>query len=129
MTEDDTGIKVLYEPNNPLIEYDVYTSMSDFSLCFDSVVAIHGLGAHPDDTWCNNVGSKEELEWVNWLEAPFMLPNDIPNARIMRYGYMSQWFGKNAIKQSTSEVAKDFLINLRRWRKVHQHIDLLIYSH
>ncbi|THY23943.1 hypothetical protein D6D00_05831 [Aureobasidium pullulans] len=102
--------------------------MSDFSLCFDSVVAIHGLGAHPDDTWYKNVGTKEESKWVNWLEAPFMLPNDIPNARIMRYGYMSQWFGKNAIKQSTSDVAKDFLINLRRWRK-DTHRPLIIIAH
>ncbi|THW31578.1 hypothetical protein D6C77_10724 [Aureobasidium pullulans] len=102
VTEDDTGIEVLYQPSNPNID----------------IVAIHGLGAHPDDTWCKNIGTPESPQWVNWLKDPDMLPSIASNARIMRYGYMSQWFGKNAIKQSTSDVAKDFLINLRRWRKM-----------
>ena len=41
-----------------------------------------------------------------------------PNARIMRYGYESQWFGKEAMQQSASTVAERLLRTLKRKRKV-----------
>ena len=53
-----------------------------------SVVAIHGIGANADTTWSKN--------GVNWLEHEEMLPcfNAIPDARIMRFAYESQWLGE-----------------------------------
>ncbi|KAJ9641089.1 hypothetical protein H2199_005757 [Coniosporium tulheliwenetii] len=41
------------------------------------IVAIHGIGAHPDDTWCKNVGTDGEgrTRYVNWLSDPAMLPS------------------------------------------------------
>lgn len=85
-----------------------------------SVVAIHGIGAHPDDTWCKNVdiGHPEE-RYVNWLKDPHMLPKVLPQARIMRYGYASQWFGDDAIVVKTSTVAERLLRSLNRERRVH----------
>jgi hypothetical protein len=47
-----------------------------------------------------------------------MLPAVVPNARIMRYGYQSQWFGKEAMQQSASTVAERLLRALKRKRKV-----------
>jgi hypothetical protein len=47
-----------------------------------------------------------------------MLPAVAPNARIMRYGYQSQWFGKEAMQQSASTVAERLLRALKRKRKV-----------
>jgi len=47
-----------------------------------------------------------------------MLPAVAPGARIMRYGYQSQWYGKEAIRQKTSTVAKRLLLALRRRREV-----------
>lgn len=47
-----------------------------------------------------------------------MLPVVAPNARIMRYGYQSQWFGKEAMQQNVSTVAGRLLLQLRRKRKV-----------
>jgi hypothetical protein len=47
-----------------------------------------------------------------------MLPAVAPNARIMRYGYQSQWFGKDAMRQRTSAVAQRLLLALRRKREV-----------
>jgi len=38
----------------------------------------------------------------------------------MRFGYKSQWFGADAIKQNTSVVAQRLLLSLSRRRKV-QH--------
>lgn len=47
-----------------------------------------------------------------------MLPAVAPNARVMRYGYESQWFGKEAMQQSASTVANRLLRALKRKRKV-----------
>ena len=47
-----------------------------------------------------------------------MLPQALPRARIMRFGYNSQWFGENAIKQRLSTVAEALLRALRAERKV-----------
>jgi hypothetical protein len=83
-----------------------------------SIVAIHGLGAHPDDSWCKNVGAAGSPQWINWLEDEAMLPAVVPNARIMRYGYESQWFGEGAMRQNASTVAQRLLLALQRKRKV-----------
>jgi hypothetical protein len=122
VTNDDIGLKVLREAPaeaEQSIEYvhqqylpaQTHTHPS-------SIVAIHGLGAHPDDSWCANAGTKESPQWVNWLEEERMLPAVAPNARIMRYGYQSQWFGQEMMQQSVSSVADRLLINLKRRRKV-----------
>jgi hypothetical protein len=47
-----------------------------------------------------------------------MLPAVAPNARIMRYGYQSQWFGKEMMQQSVSTVAERLLRALKRTRRV-----------
>jgi hypothetical protein len=47
-----------------------------------------------------------------------MLPAVAPHARIMRYGYQSQWFGEGAMRQKASTVAQRLLLALRRKRKV-----------
>ncbi|THY81538.1 hypothetical protein D6C92_10335 [Aureobasidium pullulans] len=120
VTEDDTGIEILYQPSNPNID----------------IVAVHGLGAHPDDTWCKNIGTPESPQWVNWLKDPDMLPSIASNARIMRYGYESAWFGSEAIKQSTTDAAEEFLDDLKglRGAMIHARLhskrwpDLLSYT-
>lgn len=75
-----------------------------------SVLAVHGIGAHPDRTW--TFGD------VNWLKDEHMLPRAIPNSRILRFGYESQWLGKDAIQQRLSLVADQLLRGLMESRKV-----------
>jgi hypothetical protein len=58
------------------------------------------------------------VQWVNWLDDKDMLPVVAPNARIMRYGYESTWFGEGAMQQNTSEVARRMLLALIRKREV-----------
>ncbi|KAH8726768.1 hypothetical protein GQ44DRAFT_158670 [Phaeosphaeriaceae sp. PMI808] len=113
VTEDDTGLRVL----RPAPDGE---SIVD-------IVAIHGLGAHPDDTWSRRRNG--ESEYVNWLSDPRMLPQAVPNARIMRYGYESGWFGKQQIKSRTSTVAKRLLIALRRERKASTKRPLIFIAH
>lgn len=93
----------------------IFSSLSCAKLF--SIVAVHGLGAHPDDSWCKNIGTVEEPQWFNWLVEDSMLPAVVPHARIMRYGYQSEWFGKEAMQQSVSTVADRLLRALKRRRK------------
>jgi hypothetical protein len=79
-TDDDTGLKLLREPTS--------SPDKDGKTIID-IVAVHGLGAHPDDTWSKKRGEGGEARWVNWLQEEKMLPAVVPNARIMRYGYKS----------------------------------------
>ncbi|OCK72845.1 hypothetical protein K432DRAFT_42667 [Lepidopterella palustris CBS 459.81] len=108
VTDDDIGLKVLCEPAKATAE--------EAAQIID-IVAIHGIGAHPDDTWCKNVGTTENAQWVNWLAKEDMLPALAPNARIMRYGYQSQWFGKDTMRQKVSTVAPRLLLALKRKRE------------
>ena len=122
VTNDDIGLKVLREaPADAAqsieyvhLEYTLTQTYANSS----SIVALHGLGAHPDDSWCANAGTKESPQWVNWLIEERMLPAVAPNARIMRYGYQSQWFGKEMMQQSVPTVAERLLRALKRTRKV-----------
>ncbi|KAL5431630.1 hypothetical protein PMIN06_012244 [Paraphaeosphaeria minitans] len=122
VTEDDIGLKVLREAP---VEAEA-TQIIDEP---PSIVAIHGLGAHPDDSWCKNVGTRESPRWANWLEEESMLPVVAPNARIMRYGYQSQWFGKEAMQQSASTVADRLLRALKRKREDISSRPLLFVAH
>ncbi|KAF2733551.1 hypothetical protein EJ04DRAFT_438762, partial [Polyplosphaeria fusca] len=113
---DDIGLKVLRK------------APADTARIID-IVAIHGIGAHPDDTWCKNVGTAESPRWVNWLEAKDMLLAVAPSARIMRYGYQSQWFGDEAMRQKVSTVAQRLLVALRRNREKYPFRPLLFIAH
>jgi hypothetical protein len=96
---------------------------------FHSIVAVHGIGAHPDDTWTKFHGTHEKGDptadriptssnSVRWLLDEKMLPATLPNCRIMRYGYKSDWFGKESIATRLSVLADRFLESLKRYRQV-----------
>ncbi|KAG9228113.1 hypothetical protein BJ875DRAFT_351116, partial [Amylocarpus encephaloides] len=110
VTHQDKGLKVLHEPN-------VGGETAGTQACIIDIVAIHGIGAHPDDTWCQNVGTKHTPRYVSWLVDESMLPSEIPSARIMRFGYMSQWYGDDAIRQRPGTIADQLLWALKRTRR------------
>jgi hypothetical protein len=103
----------------------------EISLTTSSIIAIHGMGAHPDDTWCKGVGAGNDE--VNWLQDTNMLPAAVPNSRVMRYGYHSQWFGKDAIKTKASNISQQLLFDLKLKRGVSSLIQqdhtVLIFHH
>ncbi len=78
----------------------------------NSIIAIHGIGTDPDGTWISN------KEGANWLKDPGMLPGAAPQARIMRFGWESQWIGRDSIDQCCSLVADQILDSLRTERQV-----------
>ena len=115
------GLEVVYTPTGDpgqyksLVEYVYYNESLHNVSChanrlYTSVIAVHGIGAHPDRTW--TVGD------VNWLKDHRMLPRVIPNSRILRFGYESQWLGKEAIQQRLPLVADQLLRNIMAFRKV-----------
>ncbi|KAI4593903.1 hypothetical protein KJ359_008947 [Pestalotiopsis sp. 9143b] len=85
-----TGLRILVDPKED-DEVDI------------DVVAVHGIGVHPEHTWVHRDTK------VNWLSEPTMLPAALPKARIMAFGYESYWYGENAIKQTVSSVAGQLL--------------------
>ena len=134
MTDNDIGLKVLRAPPADLeptqiIECVHARELVSFILRCLSIVAIHGIGAHPDDSWCKNVGSKENPCWVNWLNDETMLPAVAPHTRIMRYGYRSQWFGERAIQQKVSTIAQRLLLALKRVRVEYPIRPLVFIAH
>jgi len=58
-----------------------------------------------------------------------MLPAVAPDARIMRYGYQSHWFGEGAMRQNASTVAQRLLVALRRKRKECAFRPLIFIAH
>jgi len=50
-----------------------------------------------------------------------MLPAAVPNARIMRYGYESRWFGddtQDTVRLKASTIAQQLLLQLNIEREV-----------
>ena len=66
-----------------------------------SIIAVHGLAAHPIKTW---VQKKEE--W-NWLEQ--QLVNIIPRAQVWTFGYNSDWCGDSSVITKLYDVAGKLL--------------------
>jgi hypothetical protein len=64
------------------------------------------MGAHPDTTWTAKRDDSEATSpYVNWLTDDNMLPKIVPNARIMGFGYKSQWFGDKSVDTSIVSVS------------------------
>ena len=76
------------------------------SLCpnvYSSIVAVHGLCGDPFETWT------EEISGKLWLRD--FLPSQVPNTRIMSYGYdSSATFSKSEIE--LGDAAADLLNRL-----------------
>ncbi|USP73005.1 hypothetical protein yc1106_00279 [Curvularia clavata] len=59
------GLQVVCEGTNPVVD----------------IVAVHGLNGHCEKTWTAGSGADS----INWLRD--LLPHDLPNARILSWGY------------------------------------------
>jgi hypothetical protein len=51
------------------------------------IIAVHGLGGHPEKTWTWTSSKSNIGESHNWLQE--FLPKQVPTARIMSFGYNS----------------------------------------
>ena len=90
-----------------------------FLLILVSLVAIHGKGAHPAHTWSAliaNRDSHDAASYVNWLDSDDMLPAVLPTARVLRFGYLSEWFGENALETRAASIGEKLLAELKSLR-------------
>lgn len=85
------GVTRLYEPppgTKPVAEYAAFSpprSVYAADCCclhVTSIVAIHGLNGHPYESW-----RSKSADPAMWLHD--YLPGDVPNCRIILYGYKS----------------------------------------
>lgn len=86
-----------------------------------SIVAVHGLNGHRENTWTANN--------INWLRD--FLPSDIPNARILTWGYDANTHGNSQINTQHlydhgRELVSSLHLNRRlaKVRKLHLKKDL-----
>lgn len=70
-------------------------------------MAVHGLNGHREKTFTT--------EKINWLRH--FLPNDIPNVRILSYGYNSRTYGSRFSIHKLDDHAAGLLGALHFWRK------------
>ena len=96
-------------------------------------MAIHGKGANPVYTWgvlrSPELDVKRQANWINWLEDKEMLPLEFPAARILRYGYPSDWFGEHAVKTRAATIAESLLDELNDIRTDNTNRPLIFIAH
>jgi hypothetical protein len=80
------------------------------------IVAIHGLNGHYYNTWAATSSTGKQ----NWLKD--FLPKQIPNARIMSYGYNSALQFSKSVADLTS-FADHLLNDLKTFRNTPQELD------
>lgn len=102
------GITPLYEAEDAEIEYEnpYRTRETQANMC--SIIAVHGLGSHAIG------GFKSKGTSHVWLRDS--LPHDIPNSRILLYGYDSSIMNKDH-KISISGLGKTSLNAYKTFRK------------
>ncbi|KAF8525538.1 hypothetical protein BU17DRAFT_41759 [Hysterangium stoloniferum] len=71
------------------------------------IVAIHGLDGHREASFTADNG-------ILWLRD--LLPEALPSARILTYGYDARTHGENRARQTMYDVAVDFVARLSAFR-------------
>jgi hypothetical protein len=90
------------------------------------IVAIHGLNGHCCQTWTTPISDGQE---VNWLKD--LLPKQIPNARIMSFGYNSAvQLSKSAANISffADQLLEDLFIRRQRQEEPGRPIIFICHS-
>lgn len=78
--KDDTGAETVWKPDHAVVEYAFLSVMLNPGLMTDSICFVHGQGGGRHSTW-----TKDEVFW------PYnLLPQDIPDARIITWGYNAE---------------------------------------
>jgi len=72
-----------------------------------SIIAIHGLDGDREKSWTSGN--------VLWLRD--LLPSEIPNARILTYGYNANTRGTQLSHQTLTEISETLVSKLVLFRK------------
>ncbi|KAF2148555.1 hypothetical protein K461DRAFT_232934, partial [Myriangium duriaei CBS 260.36] len=85
-----------------------------------SIVAVPGLGAHPEESWTWFPPRKREnarYGAFNWISDPNGLIKLYPNSRIMLYDFASAWHGSKRVRATLKSICTVLLDNLLEVRK------------
>ncbi|KAK8036599.1 hypothetical protein PG991_001736 [Apiospora marii] len=88
------GLEIVFEGDDPVVD----------------IVAVHGLNGHREQTWVASNGT-------HWLRD--LLPVDIPNARILCWGYDANTHSSSGISQQTIyKHGRSLVTDLRQKREL-----------
>ncbi|KXJ89912.1 hypothetical protein Micbo1qcDRAFT_212475 [Microdochium bolleyi] len=118
------GLRVVYDPLRGAPKGVTQINGRDVV----DIVAIHGMAAHPRHTWCADAGDGRS---VNWIEDQQMLRKRVPNARVLRFGYVSGATGANRALVRPSQICDKLLDGLCQERKglVESHRPIIFIAH
>ena len=106
------GVHVVAPGVDPVVECvrpHLMTENNVTDCCKFSIVAIHGLDGHPEWSWTAENGTF-------WFRD--LLPNKIPHARILTYGYDANTRGQQQFASgSTYDLARGLLSSLATQRQ------------
>ena len=114
---------MLVPGDNPVVECVIPHLMTvnyATNHCQLSIVAVHGLDGHLEKSWTADNG-------VLWLRD--LLPERIPHARILTYGYDAYTRGRDRLaNESLHDLAKDLVSSLATERRISNVSHDLSYS-
>lgn len=77
---------------------------------FQSIIAVHGLNGHRESSWT------DEPSGVMWLKA--LLPQQVPNARILTFGFDADTLKLSDVSHLTlNDHAMSLIMELLRVRR------------
>jgi hypothetical protein len=85
-----------------------------------SIIAVTGLAGHAIGSWALPSGRM-------WLRD--VLPEDVPKARILTYGYNSQLTGTALANTTLQDLADEFMTNLLDMRSRTKCVSHLQFDH
>lgn len=95
------------------------TNKADELTCVISIVAVHGLGAHPDHAWVRHGvaaddGRHVDARWLtDFLPGTFQQHRPPIRARIFYFSYQSKWLGQALSKNRLEGVARRLLDDMQ----------------
>lgn len=71
-------------------KFGLFEFQSESTKCFVDVIAVHGLGGHYEKTWTSvPVAPTSETPETPCIWLKDLIPSEIPDARILSFGYNS----------------------------------------
>ncbi|KAL7956348.1 hypothetical protein V8C34DRAFT_315776 [Trichoderma compactum] len=96
------------------------------------IVAVHGLGAHPEYTWTHESASKSdgnvEFSRVHLLKDLLMKHARFSQARFLHFSYNSDWL-IDAPVESAQEISVRLVSALSKHRSTHPRVPIIFIGH
>lgn len=109
MESPEDGLKLLFDGTSPRTEYENSPCLTtEAKLIISSIVAVHGLGGHRENSWTADDGT-------NWLQS--LLPRDLPDCRILSWGYNAS-SAPNHEKQPLQDISEKLVLDLYKLREL-----------